>query len=144
MILFHKCTLGGLIGILQDIYQNEDYRLCCSSLNSIQLFHRNFCIELEVPESAIICKNENDIDAHTQTPWDEVRIYFKKKYIKKIIGRRRTAITEEDLLFCGEYGIISANNNKEAITEIKKVLKTIKITPIRKSNYSKCFLNIQS
>jgi len=142
MKIFHKCTLGGLVGVLKEIYKNENFRLCCSSLDSVNLFNRSYCIEMEVPEDAIIAKSENDIDSHTITSWDEIRIIFKKSYIKRIIGSKRFAITDSALEHCGSFGILTANNDRDAKLEIRDILSEIKITSVIESGYSKRFLNI--
>ena len=138
--LFHKCTLGGLLVLLND--SCDDLRLCCSSLESDKLFCRDYCIELDAPKSAILAKNDNDIDAHTQTDWDEIRINFKKEYVKKIIGSKRLKINDNDMTWCGNYGVIRANNDHDAKVQIRKLFNKLEVTPVRQSGYTKSFLNI--
>ena len=139
--LLHKCTLGGLLVLLED--SCEDLRLCCSSTDCNHLFWRTYAVELEVPEEAILCEHTNDIDAHYQTGWDEIRISFKKEYVKRIIGSKRVKINDEDMIFCGRYGVISAHTDAEAKLQIKELFGKLDVTPIRKSGYSKEFLNIR-
>lgn len=138
--LFHKCTLGGLLVLLND--PDPDLRLCCSSLDSCKLFCRDYCIVLEVPADSILCRENDDIDAHAQTSWDEVRINFRKEFVVKIIGSKRLKINDNDLEWCGNYGVISANNDLDAKRHIRKLFNNLDIVPVRFSGHSKEFLNI--
>ena len=138
--LLHKCTIGGLLVLLKDTQENIS--VCCSTPDCMHLFGRNYAIELEVPENDILIEHTDDIDARIQTPWDEVRINFKIDYVKKIIGSKKLQISDNDMVYCARYGVISPSTDTEAKFQIKDLLKDINIIPVRKSGYTKKFLNI--
>ena len=139
--LFHKATLGGLLLLLSG--RDESSVLCCSTENSAHLFGRNICVEMVVPETAIVREHTDDIDAHSVTAWDEVRINFDPAFIARIICNKRQKITDADMQILANYGVISANNDDDAKDQIRDLFQKLEITPIRKSGYSKHFLNIK-
>ena len=94
---YHKASVVGLINLLTEPTSSP---VCVSTHDSAQLFWRDVCLVLDVPEKNILVENENDIDSHSVTAHNEARIKFDSK---------------EELLNCVKYIIIDG-----------KILRTIK------------------
>ncbi len=75
-IFYHKASITGLVNLFEEFTEEP---ICVSSHDSANLFWRDICLVLDVPEENILIENDNDIDARTITAHNEARLSFLNK-----------------------------------------------------------------
>lgn len=139
MRVFHKASTAGMITLINKT--TNDNVTCGSTEDSAVLFHRAYCLVLEVPEDKILYRENQDIDAHQYRGYDEVRFNFSDAKVIEIIGSRRLTVYDQDLVHLANagFGISSDEEGKQIMREL---FSKLEITPVRKANYTREFLNI--
>jgi len=138
MRVFHKATTGGLLRIMN---KADDSVTCGSTEDSVVLFHRDYCIVLEVPEDKILYSEKQDIDAHQYRGYDEVRFNFSAAKVIEIIGSKRFSLNDSDIKCLLDAGV-SFSSDSEGKQIAREMFNNLDITPVLKANYTKSFLNI--